>query len=153
RMKTSTAERLPLPPLLHAYTANGLPGVGDLGRLPVWGPRFAAVLAASARFLYPAFIDGADDLDFANALARFYEACVQPPLHLEALRRRAGFLRHGLAYLLRGRDPLPLKAANCLAAGGAYHVAGLGPRFWSALLQGLRPALLPAWTPATLAGL
>src|SRR5205823_2393092 len=64
-----------------------------------------------------------------------------------------GVVRHGLAYLLRGRDAPPLKAENCLAANGPYHVAGLGPCFWSALLQGLKPANRPAWTPATLVGL
>ena len=37
--------------------------------------------------------------------------------------------------------------------GGAYHVAGLGPPFWSALLQGLQPSRHPGWTPAVLLGL
>jgi MoxR-like ATPase len=152
-MKTPTPERLPLPPLLHAYIADGLPSAAELGRLPVLGPRFAGVLSASAKFLYVDFIDGADDLDFANALVRFYEACVQPPIHRDTLRRRAGVVRHGLAYLLRGRDPLPLKIDGFLSPAGAYHVAGLGPRFWSALFQGLKRASLPAWTPATMAGL
>jgi hypothetical protein len=42
---------------------------------------------------------------------------------------------------------------RCLSPSGPYHVAGLGPAFWSAALQGTQPARLPAWTPATLAGL
>jgi uncharacterized protein (DUF2461 family) len=152
-MNTSSREHLPLAPLLHAYAAAGLPGPGELGRLPGLGPRFAAILSASARFLFTDFLDGAGDADFTGALARFYEACVQPPLHLATLRRRAGIVRHGLACLLRGRDPLPLKAAACVAPSGPYHVAGLGPVFWSALVQGLRPARHPGWTPATVAGL
>jgi MoxR-like ATPase len=152
-MKTASTERLPLWPLIHAYTANGLPGLGELGRLPVIGPRFAAVLSASAKFLYASFIDGADDLDFADAVCRFYDACVSPPVHRDVLRRRVGIVRHGLAYLLRGRDPLPLKFENCVAAQGAYHVAGLGPCFWSALVQGLQPMPHPAWTLATLSGI
>src|SRR5262249_5573269 len=105
------------------------------------------------RFLYPAFLDRASDAEFADAVARFYEAVVRPPLHLDTLRRRAGFVRHALGYLLRGRDPLPLKVENLLGPTGAYHVAGLGPAFWSALVQGTRPARLPGWTPEIRAGL
>ena len=92
---------LPLAPLLHAYTRNGLPTVADLGRLPDLGPRFSAILGASARFLDGDYLDRASDKDLAEALSRFYEACVDPPLHGEVVRRRVGFLRHGLAYLLR----------------------------------------------------
>jgi uncharacterized protein (DUF2461 family) len=143
---------LPLAPLLHAYTLR-LPAVTDLSRLPGLGPRFAAVLGATEGFLDPAFLDGAADADFAGALRVFYEACVDPPLHAETLRRRVGVVRHALAYFLRGRDPLPAKAEACLAANGPYHVAGLGPSFWSAILQALHPARHPGWTPATLAGL
>src|SRR5262249_40307774 len=78
---------------------------------------------------------------------------VRPPLHRETVLRRAGFLRHGLAFLLRGRDPLPAKVEACLAPAGAYHVAGLGPQFWSALLQALQPSRHPGWTPEVLQGL
>src|SRR5262249_54100919 len=108
---------------------------------------------ATARFLYEDFLDSAPEADLADALVRFYEACVRPPLHAPTLRRRAGLVRHGLAYLLRGRDPLPAKAEACLTPGGPYHVPGLGPQFWSALLQGLNPARNPSWTADTLAGL
>jgi uncharacterized protein (DUF2461 family) len=146
-------EPLPLVPLLFAYTRAGVPSLGELHRLAGLGPRFAAVLAATARFLHDDFLDRAPDADLADALARFYAACVEPPLYAETLRRRAGFVRHGLAYLLRGRDPLPAKADACLAPSGAYAVAGLGPQFWSAVLQALQPARNPGWTPATLAGL
>src|SRR5262249_17475574 len=64
-----------------------------------------------------------------------------------------GFVRHGLAYLLRGVDALPLKMENLLSPAGIYHVPGLGPSFWSALLQGTQPNRLPGWTPSVLAGL
>lgn len=137
---------------MHAY-ASRAPGLGELGRLPGLGPRLAAVLGATARFLYPEFVDSASDGDLCEALLRFYEACVNPPLHTAALRRKAGVVRHGLAYLLRGRDLLPAKAAGCLAPAGPYFVAGLGPTFWSALLQALNPARHPGWLPATAAGL
>jgi hypothetical protein len=152
-MKASSREHLPLAPLLHAYTRDGVPSLAELHHLPGLGQRFAAVLSASAKFLFPEFVDNAPVEQLAEALARFYEACVQPPLYAETLRRRAGVVRHGLAYLLRGRDPLPVKAAACLSASGPYHVAGLGQPFWSALLQGLQPARHPGWTPAILAGL
>ncbi len=152
-MKTSTQEHLPLIPLLHAYTRAGVPTVAELHHLSGLGARFAAILSASVKFLFPDFLDNASVADLGDALVRFYEACVQPPLHGETLRRRAGIVRHGLAYLLRGRDPLPVKAAACLSATGTYHVAGLGPRFWSAALQALQPSHHPGWTPAILAGL
>src|SRR5947209_8504007 len=131
---------------MHTSSRQHLP-------LPRLGPRCAAVLSASAKFLFADFVDGASDADLLDALLRFYEGAVAPPLHAAALRRRAGIVRHGLAYLLRGRDTLPAKADACLGPAGAYHVAGLGPQFWSALFQGLSPTRNPAWLPATVAGL
>jgi hypothetical protein len=130
-----------------------MPGIAELGRLPVLGPRFAAVHGASARFLFADFVDSASDADFSDALTRFYAACVDPPIHAATLRRKAGVVRHGLAYLLRGRDPVPTKVAGCVSSDGPYFVAGLGPAFWSALIQGLSPARVPGWTRSTLAGL
>ncbi|MGH7172525.1 MAG: DUF2461 family protein [Gemmataceae bacterium] len=152
-MKTSTRQHLPLTPLLHAYTHAGVPSLGELHHLPGLGPRFAAILSATAKFLFADFLQNASAAELGDALVRFHEACVQPPLHVETLRRRAGIVRHGLAYLLHGRDPLAVKAAACLDASGAYHVAGLGPRFWSALLQALSPSRHPGWMPAILVGL
>ena len=143
---------LPLPPLLHTYSARR-PSLADLGHLPNGGSRFAAILGASARFLYGDFLDHAKDADFRDALTRFHDACVTPPLHSETVRRRAGVVRYALGYLLRGRDALAQKAHNVLAVNGPYRVAGLGPVFWSALLQGLNPHTNPGWTPATLTGL
>ena len=74
-------------PLWNAYLAAGLPSAAELGRLPGVGTRFSAVLSATARFLYPAYLDEASDADLGAALLRFYEAVVDPPLHGDALRR------------------------------------------------------------------
>ncbi len=152
-MKRLTRQHLPLAPLLHAYTRAGVPSLGELHHLSGLGPRFAAILSATARFLFPDFLENAPANELSDALTRFYEACAQPPLHAETLRRRAGIVRHALTYLLRGRDPLPIKAASCIDVSGVYHVAGLGPSFWSAVLQALSPTRHPGWAPAILAGL
>ncbi len=153
-MKTSSRVHVPLAPLWHAYAAC-LPSAAELGRLPSLGPRFSAVLSASARFLYPAYLDEASDADLAAALTRFYEAVVDPPLHAGAVQSRIGIIRHGLACLLRGRDPLPARLEACLAPGGPYHVAGLGPAFWSAAIPERRrlSAKHSGWTPTVIAGL
>src|SRR5947209_1897813 len=84
---------LPLGPLLHAYPAAGPPSIAELHRLPGLGPRFAAVLGATARFLYADYLDRASDDNFRDALVRFYESSVPAPLHADTLRRRAGFVR------------------------------------------------------------
>ncbi len=151
-MKTSSGVHVPLAPLWNAYAA-GLPSAAELGRLPDLGPRFSAVLSATARFLYPAFLDDASDADLSAALTRFYEAVVDPPLHAGAIQSRIGIVRHGLGCLLHGRDPLPARMGACLAPGGPYHVAGLGPAFWSALFQAAQRTRRPGWTPAVVAGL
>jgi hypothetical protein len=152
-MERSVSEPLPLAPVLHAYTCAGLPTVGDLGRLPEVGPRFAAIQSGTACFLYPAFLDEAKPDEFADALVRFHEACVRPPLHGETLRARAGLVRHGLIYVVRGRDPLAEKLDACIRADGPYHVPGLGPAFWSAIAQALALERHPGWLPETLNGL
>jgi 5-methylcytosine-specific restriction protein B len=152
-MKLSHRSPLPLAPLLRAYLAAGPPTGEELGRIPIYGERVRAVLAAPRDFFYEGFLETASEPDFAAALGRFYAACVQPPLHAEALRRRAGFLRHALGHLLRCPDPLPIKAERCLALGGPYHVLGLGPAFWSALFQALDATQCPSCTPAILGGL
>ena len=149
----ASQHHLPLRPLLHTFVAAGLSSPADLVRLPGPGSRFAAILSATARFLYPDFLERAAPAEFAEALVRFYEAVVDPPLHVETLRRRAGLVRHAIAAFLHCRDSLPRRLAACLDADGPYRVVGLGPAFWSALLQGLAPTIHPGWTPATVAGL
>ncbi len=99
-MHTFSHKDLPLAPLLHAYSTRA-PGIAELSRLPGIGARFSAILGASARFLFADFVDTASDGDFCEAITRFYEACVDRPLHEATLRRKAGVVRHGLAYLLR----------------------------------------------------
>src|SRR5579885_257941 len=139
---------LPLVPLLRAYLDAGPPAEEHLAELPDLGPRFRAILAARPDLLCEHFLDTAGSAAFQTALVRFYEACVRPALHVEALRRRFGIVRHALTHLLCCRDPLAVKAARCLAADGPYHVAGLGPAFWSALFQALDPLRNPGWTPS-----
>jgi hypothetical protein len=142
-----------LVPLLRAYREAGVPSPEELAALPALGPRFAAVRAAGSDLISEPFLDGASDADFRTALVRFYEACVRPPLHAEAVSGRAGILRHALAHLRRCPEPLPCRLRRCLAADGPYHIAGLGPAFWSAVAQGLDPDRHPAWLPAVVSGL
>lgn len=146
------AETLPAGPLLRVYRDAGRPALAELTGVPGLGSRFAAILAAREGLLRESFLDQASAEEFTAALVPFYES-VSPALHIEALRRRAGLIRHGLAHLLRCADPLSIKAEHCLAAEGPYRVAGLGPAFWSALFQALDPLSHPAWTPAIEAGL
>src|SRR5262249_17358796 len=120
---------------------------------PGLGRRFRAVLAARGDLLSEAFLEAAGEEEFRAALVRFYEACTPYALHMDALRRRAGIVRHALAHLLHSADGATGKIGRCLATQGPYWVAGLGPSFWSALLQGLEPRRHPGWTPAIVAGL
>jgi 5-methylcytosine-specific restriction enzyme B len=152
-MRVSRRQHLPLIPLLRAYTDAGIVPGTELSQLPGLGPRFRAVLDAPRGLLAEAFVDGAAAEEFQQALVAFYEQCVPAALHVETLRRRAGLVRHGLGHLLRCPDPLARKAPRYLAAEGPYHIAGLGPAFWSALFQGLDPVHTPAWTPAVALGL
>jgi hypothetical protein len=152
-MKASLDQRLPLVPLLRAYADAGIPRVEQLGRLPGIGARCQAVLAVRSQLLAESFLDSASAAEFQAALARFCEACVDVAPTLETLRGRAGVIRHALGHLLRCPDPLVRKAERCLDPGGAYHVAELGPDFWSALFQGLDPTRYAGWTATTEAGL
>ena len=152
-MRVARRRWLPLVPLLQTYQASGVRPLEELGELPGLGSRFRAVLAARSEFLNDAFLEEASDRQLQAALLDFYEQCVRLPLHTETLRRRAGIVRHGLGHLLRCPDPLPRKLERCLGASGPYQVSGLGPEFWSALVQGLEPTRNAGWTPDTVAGL
>jgi 5-methylcytosine-specific restriction enzyme B len=152
-MRCSRRPALPLLPLLRAYAGAGLPSADELSHLPALGPRFGAILSARAGLLSEAFLDGAAPDEFHTTLLRFYEATVFPPLHAAVLTRRTGMVRHALAHLLRSPDPLSQKAERCLRADGPYHVAGLGPSFWTALFQALDSVRQAGWTPATVVGL
>src|SRR4051812_18734938 len=117
-MRYSSSNPLPLAPLLHAYAGAGLPSVEELVRLPDLGPRFRAILAVPGDLLAETFLDSASMTDFEATLARFYEACAPPALHVQALRRQAGLVRFALGHLLRCGDPLHRKAERCLAPDG-----------------------------------
>jgi hypothetical protein len=144
---------LPLVPLVRAYADAGILPVEGLAAVPVLGPRFRAILAAPTGLLREAFVDGASETEFRDAVVAFYRDCVQPPLQLAALKRRTGLVRHALGHLLRSRDPLAPKVDRFLSVQGAYHVPGLGPAFWSALCQALDPRHHLGWTPAIILGL
>lgn len=152
-MKSTSRAQLPVVPLLRSYVEAGPPDLDTLFRLPALGPRFAAIRAAPGELLGESFLDSASAADFQQALVRFYEACTRPPLHVEVVRRRSELLRHTLGHLCRCAEPLVRRAERCLNADGPYHVAGLGPAFWSALFQALDPNRHPGWTPATIVGL
>jgi 5-methylcytosine-specific restriction enzyme B len=151
-MKTSPARPLPLLPLLRAYVETGIPDTCELSKLPILGRRFHAILGARGELLTDPFLEKASAQEFEAAIARFYAACVQPADHEHDLRRSAGIVRHALNYLLRSRDAWASKLENCVANDGVYRVAGLGPTFWSALLQAVDPIHNPAWMPGVLAG-
>src|SRR5262245_48799836 len=152
-MRAFRGRAYPVAPLLHAYTAAGLPGDEVLSAVPGLGERWRAIRSARGEWLNETFLDATSESEFQQALARFYDACVPTPLHLDVIRRRSSLLRHGVGHLLRGRDPLPQRLERCLAADGPYHVPGLGPAFWSGLAQALDPLRHPAWLPSVLQGL
>jgi 5-methylcytosine-specific restriction protein B len=144
---------LPLAPLLRAYVGAGPQNIEQLAERPEVGPRFRAILTAQKSWLHDEFLDAAAPDEFLSAIDHFYRAVVHPLLHAETLRRRIDLVRHGIAHLVRSRDPLPVRLDRCLAPAGTYLVAGLGPAFWSAVAQARDPQRYPAWTTATLAGL
>ncbi len=144
---------LPLQPLLQAYCHGRPTGVPDLKQAPFWGPRLAAIASACEQFLSSRFLERAADADLRPHLERFYDACHPRPLHRDVFTRRLGLIRHGLAHLLHGVEPLPRRLENCLAPGGPYRVVGLGPAFWCALAQALQPLRNPSWTPDLVTGL
>ena len=103
----------------------------------------------------PDAADAVDSLADDRLAARLRESCaraVPVAFHLDVFTRETRFLRHAITHLLRGHDPLPERLARCVTPGGAYHVPGLGPAFWSAVVSACDPAL-PRWCPAVERGL
>src|SRR5258708_2454871 len=149
-MRVARRQRLPLEPLLRAYTSAGIPSVDDLIRQPGIGARFRAVLAARVEFLNEPFLYNASDSEWRTLLGRFFREWVRPPLHAATLTQRASLVRHALGHLLRGGDSLAQRVERCLHPDGPYFVAGLGQSFWSAILQGLQPQQQVAWTPTNI---
>ena len=146
-MKEPRLAPLPLEPLLQAYVQAGICAPGTLGQ------RAQAVVSAKEMFLNPAFLEQAPDGVFQTAILRFYDACISPALHGDRVIRRARVIRHALTHLCHCNDPLPAKLERFTDADGPYFIEGLGPSFWSALAQALKPEAYPAWTPNTEAGL
>src|SRR5687767_3257665 len=110
-MPAARRDALPLAPLLHAYASAGLPNLAQLHALPGLGRRFAAILGASARFLYSDFLDTAPPAKLLDALSRFHAEVMPLPLHGATVAARAGFLRHAVSFLLRGEGTWPSKLA------------------------------------------
>jgi uncharacterized protein (DUF2461 family) len=152
-MKAHSCPHSPLAPLLRTYCEAGILTTLQLADLPVLGARFRSVSAARGTWLNESFLESAEETAFQKAVCCFYEGCVLPPLHVQVPRQRAGIVRHGLQHLLLGVESRTRKFVRCLAADGPYHVAGLGPSFWSAILQALDVRRNPSWTPTTIAGL
>src|SRR5262245_15097305 len=152
-MRRTPRQQFPRDALVRAYIDARVPDQEELSQLPGMGPRFRAIQTARAEFLNEAFLDRASTAELQAALGRFYETVAPPALHAESLRRRAEIVRHALAHLSRSSDTIAAKAEHCLAPGGPYRVAGLGPAFWSALFQALDPQRNPGWTLAVQAGL
>src|SRR2546423_821290 len=84
-----------------------------------------------------------------SGLRRVAESALPVSYHPGVFAREVRFLRHALTHLIRGRDPLPERLARCITPGEPYHVPGLGPGFWSAVVRDLRPESAPLWCPAT----
>jgi hypothetical protein len=124
----------------------------DPAAVPLLGRRFASILSARDQLAGDQFLESANEAEFAGALESFYEAVVPAPLHRGEILRRAGLVRFALNHLLHCPDSLPLRLDRILARNGAYHVAELGPAFWSAVCQAIDPAR-PGWLPLTLTGL
>jgi MoxR-like ATPase len=143
-MNTLQRDRLPLEPLLTAFLQ--LPAAQP-------DPRSTAIRSARADFLSPLYLAATPDDRLGAHLERFYTACVPVPLHQSAVKQRLGLLRHGLVHMLDGADPLPRRLAHCVSHQGPYWIAGLGPSFWSAVAQALRPDHYPLWAAGTLPGL
>src|SRR5262249_37655244 len=125
---------LPLGPLLRQFRP------GDVAH--------PSLVAAS-----PPEVDAVADEGLAAELRGVAERVLPVVWHPAVFAREVKFLRHALSHLFRGQDPLPERLARCHAPGEAYHVPGLGPGFWSAVVRSLDPETVPHWCPAIERGL
>ncbi len=128
---------LPLRPLLAQFRAS--PDV----------PAPAASLPA----LNPLLLDSAPDDILTSELRRIVEAALPVCFHTGVFAREVRFLRHALAHLLRGEDPLPDRVSRCVTPGEAYHISGLGPGFWAVAVRATQVSTIPLWCPAIERGL
>jgi MoxR-like ATPase len=124
---------LPLAPLLAQFR----PGHGAL-------PQIVPDVLAS---------DTAPNDVLAGELRTFAERVMPVVWHPTVFLAEVRFLRHALAHLFRGQDPLPERLARCVTPGETYHVPGLGPAFWAAVVRFVDPEITPPWCPAVERGL
>ncbi|MBA4065684.1 MAG: hypothetical protein C0501_18595 [Isosphaera sp.] len=119
------------------------------------GPLLAAFRPSAADPAAPPPVELLDTPDdpLAAGLERFAAAWLPVVFHPGVFRREARFLRHALAHLVRGHDPLPDRLARCVTPGEVYHVPGLGQAFWAAAAHAADPAAVPIWSPAVERGL
>jgi MoxR-like ATPase len=103
--------------------------------------------------LHFSLFDSAADDVLVTELRRFAQRALPVCWHPEVFSREIAFLRHALAHLYRGQDPLPDRLSRCVTPGAAYHLPGLGRGFWSAAVRSLDPERLPYWSDATERGL
>jgi hypothetical protein len=125
----------------------------DPAEFPLLGTRIRAITAARTSWLNADFITSAPDPVFRAAVRDFYCACVRSGWHADVIDRHADRLRRGATQFLDAPTPAARRLDECLVPGGALFVPGLGPAFWSAVLQALSPGAAPAWTPDVVAGL
>ncbi len=97
--------------------------------------------------------DTAPDDVLAAELRNVAERVLPVVWHPAVFGAEVRFLRHALAHLFRGQDPLPERLARCVSPGEAYHVPGLGPGFWATVVRGVDPEATPPWCPAVERGL
>ena len=136
---------LPLGPLLASYRTR-FGGPDDPN------PRAAAIRTARSNWMNEPFLDRSPPGDLAKQLLGFYRAVVPIPWHEDTIVRHGGMIRHGLNHLLRGQDATGVRIARCAVPGGAYHVPGLGPAFWSAAAKATRPRPVAALVAGTCLG-
>jgi hypothetical protein len=145
----SSCRILPLKPLLHAFFHDE--------REPSWpcplASRFDAINSAVTHWLHEDYLQNAKPSEFIRTITAFYECVVDPPLHGDTVRRQSDLIRHALNHFFHSRESIPSKVDRLLTASGVYQVPGLGPSFWSAVIQAIDPHRLPGWLPSTVRGL
>src|SRR5881392_1997145 len=103
--------------------------------------------APEAYPLRPEWLDTVTDELLTAELRQLAERTLPVSFHSPVFARAIRFLRHALAHLVRGQDPLPERLTRCITPGEAY-VPGLGPGFWATVVRSLDPGAVPQWCPA-----
>lgn len=103
----------------------------------------------------PVGIDTLDgpDAALADRLRLIARAAAPIAFHDSVFASRLRVVRFALGHLFRGHDALPERLARCVTPGEAYHVPGLGPGFWAAVVRSVEPGRIPLWCPAVERGL